>query len=554
MAANAFLRALAKSARSILLYDPSNEAVRKFIDEYRGAALEALALGAMELEIRPFEILIGREIVYLERDRERSVAFRMFRDGVRRLTIAPEASWEELFHLLEILSIRYTGVRQTEDDIVTLLWKAGFQHLDVVAVEGFVPEEEADSLAVGGGAPAAGSDLLGMQQAAGRMDVPGDWDLPLEDHRPSTRPLVHEDVPEEDLKSRRDEMASVHLADQALQLLTESLALVRDPTDPTSLTDLYHYIGEVRDFLLSEGQFEQLVRLARGLRSLDDLVTDRLREELGRLADQNALRKVLASISRSATEAPDELMELMELVPGDHLASLVNILQVERGAAPRRVARHLIERFVTQRLDYLRTHLEDAEARVAGDILAAVGAASPQLGLQLAALVAGRPESEIQRRVLEVSRTADPAEADTASLIALLLSPEQDVRLLACAMLGQRRDRRSYRRLAEQLERDEPPSFEEAAAIGEALAAVNPRRALEELYPQLKPPGWWARFVMRNARPDLHQWAGISAMGEIQSPEAEDALLWLAKRAGTEVREHCKRALRRYRAEVVDDE
>lgn len=554
MAANAFLRALAKSARSILLYDPSNEAVRKFIDEYRGAALEALTLGALELEIRPFEILLGREIVYLERDRERSVAFRMFRDGVRRLTIAPEASWEELFHLLEILSIRYTGVRQTEDDIVTLLWKAGFQHLDVVAVEGFVPEEEADSLAKGGGAPAAGSELLGMQQAAGRMDVPSDWDLPLEDHRPSTRPLVHESIPEEDLKSRRDEMASAHLADHALHLLGETLTLVRDPTDPTSLTDLYHYIGEVRDFLLSEGQIGHLVRLARDLTALDDLVTARLREELSRLADRSALRRVLASISRSATEAPDELMELLELVPGDHLASLVAILQIERGAAPRRVARQLIERFVSQRLDYLRGHLENAESRVAGDILAAVGAASPLLGLQLAALTAERPEPEIQRRVLEVVRAVDPDEVETAPLLALLCSPEDDVRLEVCEKLARRGDRRCYRRLSEQLERNDPPSLDEAAAIGRALAAVNPRRALEELHPHLRPPGWWARFKIRNARPELHQWAGISAMGELDSPEAEEVLLWLAQRAGAEVREHCKRALRRYRSEVSDDE
>ncbi len=554
MAANALLRALAKSARSILLYDPSNEAVRQFIEEYRAAALEALALGPLELEIRPFEILLAREIVYLERDRERSVAFRMFRDGVRRLSIDPDVTWDELFHLLEILSIRYTGVRQTEDDIVTLLWKAGFQHIEVVAVEGFVPEEEADSGTAEPGGLAAGSELLGMQQAAGRVDVPADWALPLDEHRTSPDPLLPEEIPEEALKALRDEIASVYVADHALNLLWEMLDLVRDATDPTSLTDLYHYIGEVRDFLLSEGQIEHLVRLARALTALDDLVTARLREELARLADESALRKVLASISRTATEAPDELMELLELVPGDHLVSLVTILQVERGAASRRVARQLIERYVTRRLDYLRGSLENADPRVAGDILAAVGAASPSLGLQLASLTAERPETEIQRRILEIVRAVDPAEAETSLLLALLVSPDDEVRLAATGKVGDRGDRRAFRRLAEQLDREAPPSYDEAAAIGRALAAVNSRRAVEELHPHVKPAGWWAQFKTRNAQPEIHQWAGVAALGEVERPEAQDALVWLAHRAGNEVREHCKRALRRHQAEGIDDE
>ena len=81
----------------------------------------------IDLEIRPFEMLRDGEVVYLERDRERSLAFKLFRDGVRSVIIEPEVAWEELLRLLEILSIRFTGIRQQEDDVVTLLLKAGFK-------------------------------------------------------------------------------------------------------------------------------------------------------------------------------------------------------------------------------------------------------------------------------------------------------------------------------------------------------------------------------------------------------------------------------------------
>ena len=118
---NEMLRALSRAARSFLIYDPRNDAIRGFLEDYRQLSYHALRThGKLSLEVRPFELVLDREVVYLERNRERSLAFRMFRDGVRRITVSPEVDWEELLRLLEILSIRFTGVRQQEDDIVKL--------------------------------------------------------------------------------------------------------------------------------------------------------------------------------------------------------------------------------------------------------------------------------------------------------------------------------------------------------------------------------------------------------------------------------------------------
>src|SRR5512139_4280666 len=142
-AANAAVLALTRAARSFTLYDPANKVVRALIADYRDRFRAVLdGFGPLVLDIHPFELTLGREVVYLERDRERSLAFRLFRDGVRRLSFAADTSWDELLRLLQILSIRYTGVRQQEDDLVTLLRKAGFAGIHVSAIEGFVPEEE----------------------------------------------------------------------------------------------------------------------------------------------------------------------------------------------------------------------------------------------------------------------------------------------------------------------------------------------------------------------------------------------------------------------------
>ena len=115
------LQTLALSARAFLFYEPQNEAITTFLEDLREQMSMALRHGAMELDIQPWAISRDAEVVYQERDRERSLSFRLFRDGVRKLTIKPSITWDELVRLLGVFSVRYTGVRQQEDDIVTLL-------------------------------------------------------------------------------------------------------------------------------------------------------------------------------------------------------------------------------------------------------------------------------------------------------------------------------------------------------------------------------------------------------------------------------------------------
>ncbi len=135
-AAAGLLGALGKAARALTLYDAGNALVRQFIGDYRAKGEAATAGGAVPLEVKPFEIHLGAEVVYREDDRERSLEFKLFRDGIRKLTFGRAVDGEELMRLLQILAVRFVGVRQAEDDIVTLLRKEEFRTITFYAVEG----------------------------------------------------------------------------------------------------------------------------------------------------------------------------------------------------------------------------------------------------------------------------------------------------------------------------------------------------------------------------------------------------------------------------------
>ncbi len=539
MAVNAALRALSKAARSVLLYEVNNEAIRRFIDEYHEAMVEALQHGPLELQLRPFEILAGGEIVYLERDRERSLAFRLFRDGVRRLRVDPTVAWDELFRLLEILSIRYVGVRQNEDDVVTLLWKAGFTGIQVVAVEGFVLEEEQASA---DGEESAAWHGLGPQ--AYSADVPDDWDQPTPPHRTTAPLLVYAPVDERVLAQLRDEVASSRLTEHALRLVGEMLALVHDPADPTSLADLQHYLAEVRDFLLAEGQIGHLLTLARHLASMDEPISDRIRDVQQGLADGKALRRILGSVSRTATEPPPELIALLDAVPGDHVASLVAILEVERDATRRRIARMLLERFVADHVEYVRERIPTAEPRIAGDLLRAVGQVDLAEGLRLAGMIALSPDPPVQQSVAAMLGRADGSEVETRELARLLRSPSVEIRLRVVELVQTRGDRRAFRKLINHLDRGaDTIDREEALAIGRTLAAIHPSRVLRDVVEWVRPPGMLARLRTRVDRATPRLWAGVAALAAVDHVKAEEAVMWLARHSGPELRATCQEVL-----------
>jgi hypothetical protein len=543
-AVNAALRGLSRAARSFLLYDPRNDAIRVFLEEYRANIVAALQYGPMELEVRPFELILARstggsEVVYLERDRERSLAFRLFRDGVRRVTIQVDVEWDELLRLLEIMSIRYTGVRQQEDDLVTLLFKAAFRGIQVVAVEGFVPDEEQ--------ADGAGDDGP-RQRADHTIEAPRDWDLPLPELRTPVG-YAYKEVKPAWINRLVAECGSQTVAADAIHLCTLVLERVRDPADPMDIDVFVQLASEVRDFLLADDQLDRLVRLVALVQEAYPLSPSRIAPLMLSFTDARALRRILHSVPPSAVEPPESMRILLDLVPADHLTSLIELLAVERGQAARRLMRQLLDRDLVHRWDYAMERLVGAPSDVAADMLRAVAYQVPERVAEAALLVAPRDEPDLNLEILHSLGRSPPGPVRLPLLFALLNSQWLEVRQKAIEQLAEIRTREVYDRLKATMEkgalRIEP---REAEALGRAMAKLDPVRAAE-LADWIKPKGLFNRVVEMPGRQML-QWCAVAAMEGVPGESGDDIdgrLRWLAERAGTEMHQHAMRAALRRR-------
>jgi len=544
-AANGALRALARAARSFLVYDAHNEAIKTFLGEYRACIDRAVAFGPLDLEVRPFELLRDGEVVYVERDRDRSLAFRLFRDGVRRLCLQPGVEWPELLRLLEILSIRYTGVRQYEDDTVTLLWKAGCRGISLSAVEGFVlaDDDDGDGAPGGDGGGAAAAEL---RRAGPTVEVPADWDRPSPAHaegdpaalrRRTIKPAV--------LAALRDEVASTHAAHLAVRLCRELLELVADPTDPTRLSDVAGLLDEVRGMLLADGQLGALLELTEAVAALTAAGGDEAEaaaRELARFGDLSAWRKILRSFERHEGALPPELFSLAARVGGDPLPLFLGLADEAQSRGVREAVGALIGWRLTRSGGGLLEAAAGATDPVAAELLRQARGVRPAQAPGLALALVDRDHTELQGLVREVLSGMPSEQLHKASVLRWLRSPDRATRLLALNRVEKVVDKGDLDTLVAWIEGLPRGSRAEAMAAGEALVRLDPDRALEVLVGWVRPRQLWDRVVSAATEP-VEPWAGVAGLAKIDGEYAASAIRGLQARAEPELAALCARAL-----------
>lgn len=558
-AVSSLLSDLAKTARSFILYDPRNDAIRNFLTsllQSLGRTLEEE--GVLRVTVQPFEIWFEGEVVYLNRDRERSLAFRLYRDGVRGLTIQPGFDWGELLQLLQILSVRYTGVQQHEDDVVTLLWKANFKHLDVMAVEGFVPRDDGiaeppETVAdVSSSAVQAqvGPEHTQDQKLKVLRRIPDNVDQPGP-HLPEFEAVSWVDVPAERLEQLRDETSDRALPASCLALLWHIRPMLDDTDSMWRFTEVAHLFAEIRDFLLAS---EQLIYLERLIDMLEELVAcespawdpwrpEAVRKVLAGCGDEGAVRKLLHSAAVESRKVPPELLRLIERLCPDPLSAVMDSFIAERSASARAFARQLIEHFGVDHIEALQSRFSELPGTVACDLLRAIANIDPEKSAVFIAQQCWHSDPDVQDEALRHLEQIPYSGAIGRSLFEAARRVDPARRLRVFRLILRSKDRRFVDRLAAHVrERGDRMPAEEAEQFGRVMGRLGGSASIPLWREWLEPVGW-----VRKSLPGSfsQQVAAIAALGEIRCEESMGLLHGVADVAGRELLDWVGKALTR---------
>ena len=136
---------LGKTFRAYQLYDENNPVRRRFVEQLR-TEFSGLweDLDRLVVTIDEDHMYLDGSEVYKSENRNDSLAFLFFKDGVREISFRPGLETEELDHFLGVLQ-RARKLVPEGDDLLTVLWEQDlrffeYQYVDLLAEGVELPE------------------------------------------------------------------------------------------------------------------------------------------------------------------------------------------------------------------------------------------------------------------------------------------------------------------------------------------------------------------------------------------------------------------------------
>ena len=313
------VRLLVKTQKAQRLYDSKN-AVAERLELDLFVRLSALVSEESEVQLAVLEsqLRFEDEVVFESADRTDSLAFLLYRDGIRRLSFSPGVELQELRAFLRCLN-RVAMLSNDQDDLVTLLWEQDFHSIRYFAIEELTRSESysrlSDQLATsaleegGGQGPPAEAVSLDLKQPVSTVPVEACRLEPGEIEAMQKELAVEEQAPFRQLVSE----------------LALELVLLEDGEEEQG--EIAGDIVEIADRLITDGEVAELVGMHEHIDGLTAMV----------FRGSPSAQKLSSELTRALTE-PGRFESLMETVEAAHApkpeALTVFLARLGTAAAP----------------------------------------------------------------------------------------------------------------------------------------------------------------------------------------------------------------------------
>jgi hypothetical protein len=538
------LQTMVKALRAFQMYLPNNPIYQRAIQNVRGAFGPIWAASdELVLTIAETEIVWEEEVVYQQLNKADSLAWTLFKDGMRVLTIQKGAEQDELVRFLETVNRARFLPSEAGDDLMTLLWEQEF-----VGIKHHFIDFLSDGDGIRGSTRTLGDSDASAVQARReqvREEAPArpKGIVDLEDFDAT---LYFLDEAEVNQLTR--EVQEEYARDARLSALTGLLDLLEIQTDAAVRSEILSIVETLFPNLLSKSEFRTVATVIREARVLLSRATDlppEIRRRLEALETQLSQPAIVAQLIQSLDETPQlagnrEVTDLMGELRATALGALIEAIPKIGTPAVRSLAEGTVDRLAaahgTEVLRLLREPPQEA--------LPAVVALCGRLGLPQAVPglgdLLGNPDAGVRVAAVEaLAKIGTPGAM--GQLERAVDDGDRNVRLAAVRAAGARGYKGALKRIEAVVlgKAVKEMDLTEKMAFFEAYGAIAGPPALKTLAGMLQPRG----LLKLTQSSDLRACAAI-ALGKIRTPEARQVLASAADDKDLVVRNAVNRALR----------
>lgn len=548
------LRSLTKGLRAFQMYLPNNPVYQRAVQNVRAAFLPIWNSGAdrLVLQIVETDIIWEEQVVYHQPNKTESLAWTLFKDGMRVLTLFPGVEEEEVIRFLEIVQRSRNLAADAGDDLLTLLWEQDFGLIQYHFTE-FVADAAVPGLS-GEGAYSQGGPVDPAVQEAKAEENRGKVAEEAPPRRPGVVDLEDFDatlywLDEAEIRAITNAIEQEYQQDLRGNVLNILFDIIEQRNEDWARSEVLSILESYLPHLLNSGDFRSVAVILRETRLLvrrPQLFSLEERERLdaftGRLSDPGVLQQILQSVSEAQTPPTEEdLGELFrELRPAALETVLVWLPKLPAASAVHTLLASAADRLAeTSPQEVLRLlRLPASEALPA--VISLCGRLKSQPAVPGLVDTLGHAEASV--RLLAVQALDQIGTPGALSgLERALDDADREVRISAVQALGKRGYKGALRRVEPVVQGKHARVIDltERMRFFEAYALIAGPPALELLAQMLSAGGLFKRREV----PEIRACAAM-AIGRLRSAEARELLQKYKDDKELVVRNAVSRALR----------
>ncbi len=538
---------LGKALRAFHMYLPNNPIYQRATENLRTAFAPIWAvLDELVLTMAETDFVWEEQVVYHQPNKSESLAWGLFKDGMRSLTIKRGAEEEELPRLLEAINRARYLAADAGDDLLTLLWEQEFQLIQYHFVEffgeggGSMPEQAGSYPTGSEDAAAARQRQAQVAEEApprprGVVDVE-DFDSTLYFLDESE---IHEVARQVEAEYGRDIRAS------ALNVLFDLFELEGDPAIRAEIVGIVEHLFpnllNARDFKTAAGVLRESKLLGTRAQGLLPEHRSRLDGFVAKLSEPAIVSQLLQSLDEAPALAGEaEVADLLRELRPSALEPVLSWIPSLSSPALRAVLEGVADRLSASSTDEVLRILRSQDSEALVSVVALCG----RLGLHqvvpgLADTIAHRDPAVRLASVQTLAQLGTPAAL--ALIDKAIEDQDRSVRLAAVRVAGGRGYKGALKRVEAVVlgkgVRD--MDLTEKMAFFEAYGTIAGAAGLKALTAMLLPRG----LLKLKESPETRACAAI-AIGKIRTPEAREVLTRMADEKDLVVRNAINRALR----------
>ena len=547
--------ALIKTVKAFRFYPPDNPTLKGFRDQLvKKFQFFLNKYQVFIIQVGEYDFSYKEKIIYENRDIKASLAFLLFKDGLRELRFTKGLEEWEVQALIDIVR-GSDNVNQLEDDAVTLMWERDFIHISYLATDEFLEEipvvipDNVDQfrkkLVFKPLVPHVEMDMMDEEPEDG---------VSLEEYLSRTieekvslvaNRSVYFLTPNEVEGLRREVEAEIDPAFvlNVLDLLFEILALERDP-EPYQ--DTTHVILKILDAFLTLGEFQRATDLLKRVYiilktyELKDWQIGVIRKLIVEAGEEKRIERIGKLIEEEAGVRLEDAHGYLILLQKNAIPPLIQLLGKLKTSKTRRMVCDGLAEIGKNAIDLFVPFIDDRRWYLVRNIVYILGRMGREQAFPYLQKTFHHEEVRVRRETVQAFGLIGGPKA-IGFLVRALTDGDVRIRSMAAINLGKIGKTASLIPLLEvvqskEFQKNDPA---EIKAFFDAIGMIGSNEALPVLRQLLEKKGWFGRGKVDEVRI-----GAARALAMIGTPDAKAVIESGRQSKDEAIREACLKAIR----------